>query len=79
MALLIKYRISERIILNSRLVVIGKNSLKFPLSITISPGNFPGNGKRGAKCMRIPAMSRTIPAIIRNFAIFKTIKRATDA
>ena len=74
-----KYRINERMILIRILVVMGKNILKFPLSITMSPGNFPGKGNRGAKCISIPAQSRIIPVIIRNLAIFKTIKRATDA
>ena len=61
------------------LVVIGKNILKLPLSIMMSPGNFPGKGNRGAKCMMSPRMSKMAPVIIRNFAIFKNIKRLKDA
>lgn len=61
------------------LVVIGINILKLPLSITISPGSFPGNGNLGANSMINPATSKTAPAIIRNFAIFENIKRAIAA
>lgn len=61
------------------LVVMGKYILKFPLSITISPGSFPGKGNLGANNMINPTTSKITPAIIRNFAIFKNIKRAIDA
>lgn len=79
LALFIRYKINEIMTLNKMLVVIGRNILKLPLSITISPGNLPGNGNFGAKCMMRPTTKRIIPAMIKNFPIFKTIKQGLDA
>lgn len=58
------------------LVVMGKYILKFPRSITISPGNLPGKGSFGAKWRITPAMTIINPVIIKNFAIFKKLIQA---
>lgn len=60
--------------LNRILVVMGMKTLRFPRSITISPGSFPGQESFGPKWMIKPTTSNTIPAIIRYLAISKIIK-----
>ena len=61
------------------LVVMGRYILKFPRSITRSPGSFPGSGIFGKKWISKPAASNIAPAIIKNFPIFKITKRPTNA
>ena len=77
--LLTKKKINERMILTRMLVVIGRYILKLPRSMTMSPGSLPKKGSLGKKCVIIPASSINIPAIIRNFPIFKIIKQPADA
>ena len=72
-ALLMRKRTRERIRLIRILVAMGKYILKFPRSITMSPGSFPGNGSFGTKCIMTPAMTSTRPVMIKNFPIFKNI------
>jgi hypothetical protein len=60
-------------------VVIGKYILKFPRSITISPGSLPGKGSLSEKWRIAPAITIIIPVIIKNFPIFKSIKKGTSA
>lgn len=45
----------------------GKKNTKFLPSILISPGNLPKTGMRSQKVTINPAITSTIPVIIRNF------------
>ena len=74
-----KKRINESIMLMRILVVMGRYILKFPRSIIMSPGNLPGSGTLGKKWTMMPVISIMIPAMIKNFPIFKNIKLSVHA
>jgi len=77
LALWIRKRMMEITRLTKILVAMGKYILKFPRSITMSPGNFPGKGSLGDRWRMTPATTIIIPMIIKNFAIFKNITQGT--
>jgi hypothetical protein len=79
LAFWIRKRIRVITRLTKILVVMGRYILKFPRSIMMSPGNFPGKGSFGERWRMIPAKTIIVPAIIKNFAIFKNITQGTFA
>ena len=62
--------IKEISMLNNKLVVRGKYSLKFSRSIRISPGSLPRKGMLSAKWITTPTKMMITPIIIKNLPIF---------